>query len=73
LESLSCGINYIQIDETNVEELIADLETPAFGYEKKLVIVKNSGLLKKEGKRENAKLKELKEKVYNYFSKNIVT
>jgi len=71
LESLSCGINYIQIDETNVEELIADLETPAFGYEKKLVIVKNSGLLKKEGKRENAKLKELKEKVYNYFSKNI--
>ena len=71
MESLFCGINYIQIDETNVEELIADLETPAFGYEKKLVIVKNSGLLKKEGKRENAKLKELKEKVYNYFSKNI--
>lgn len=71
MESLFYGINYIQIDETNVEELIADLETPAFGYEKKLVIVKNSGLLKKEGKRENAKLKELKEKVYKYFSENI--
>ena len=71
MESLFCGINYIQIDETNVEELIADLETPAFGYEKKLVIVKNSGLLKKEGKRENAKLKELKEKVYKYFSENL--
>jgi len=71
LESLFCGINYIQIDETNVEELIADLETPAFGYEKKLVIVKNSGLLKKEGKRENAKLKELKEKVVKYFTNNI--
>ena len=26
------GINYIQIDETNVEELISDLETPAFGF-----------------------------------------
>ena len=68
---LILGINYIQIDETNVEELITDLETPAFGYEKKLVIVKNSGLLKKEGKRVNAKLKELKEKVAKYFSDNI--
>lgn len=68
---LILGINYIQIDETNVEELISDLETPAFGYEKKLVIVKNSGLLKKEGKRVNAKLKELKEKVSKYFSDNI--
>jgi len=71
LESLFCGINYIQIDETNVEELISDLETPAFGYEKKLVIVKNSGLLKKEGKRANAKLKELKDKVAKYFTDNI--
>jgi len=71
LGSLFYGINYIQIDDTNVEELISDLETPAFGYEKKLVIVKNSGLLKKEGKRENAKLKELKEKVYKYFTENI--
>ena len=26
------GINYIQIDETNADELISDLETPAFGY-----------------------------------------
>ena len=47
------------------------METPAFGYEKKLVIVKNSGLFQKEGKRENVKLKELKEKVYKYFAENI--
>ena len=47
------------------------METPAFGYEKKLIIVKNSGLLKKEGKRVNAKLKELKEKLSEYISKNI--
>jgi DNA polymerase III delta subunit len=26
------GINYIQIDNTNVSEIIADIETPAFGY-----------------------------------------
>ena len=28
------GINYIIIDENNVQELIADIETPAFGYPK---------------------------------------
>ena len=35
------GINYIQIDDTNIEELIPDIQTPAFGYEKKLIIVKS--------------------------------
>lgn len=44
------GINYIQIDDTNVEELISDLETPAFGFPKKLIIAKNTGLFKKEKK-----------------------
>ena len=34
------GINYIQIDESNVNQLIADIETPSFGYEKKLIIAK---------------------------------
>ena len=33
------GINYITIDDTNIGQLIADIETPAFGYEKKLIIV----------------------------------
>ena len=65
------GINYIVIDENNVKELIADIETPAFGYEKKLIIVKNSGLLKKEGKRKNTELAELKTKVANYIEENI--
>ena len=40
------GINYISINETNVEGLISDIETPAFGYKKKLIIIKNSGILK---------------------------
>lgn len=65
------GINYIQIDDTNVEEFIPDLQTPAFGFEKKLLIVKNSGLFKKEGKKQTVKLKELKTKVFEYFSNNI--
>lgn len=68
---LLSGINYIQIDETNVEQLISDIQTPAFGYEKKLILVKNSGLLKKEGKRKNQKLVDLKSKVNEYISENI--
>lgn len=68
---LLSGINYIQIDETNVEQLISDIQTPAFGYEKKLILVKNSGLLKKEGKRKNQKLADLKSKVNEYISENV--
>ena len=45
------GINYIQIDETNVKELISNIETPAFGYDKKLIIAKNTNLLVKIVKR----------------------
>ena len=40
------GINFIQIDETNINTLISELQTPAFGYEKKLIIVR-SNLFKK--------------------------
>ena len=38
------GINYVIIDETNLQDLIFNIEVPAFGYDKKLMIVKNSGL-----------------------------
>lgn len=65
------GINYINIDETNFHELIADIETPSFGYEKKLIIARNTGLLKKEGKRKNAELTKIKEKINNYLKENI--
>lgn len=42
------GINFIQIDENNVSGIISDIETPAFGYERKLIIAKDTGLFKKE-------------------------
>ena len=71
LGELIQGINYIQIDEKNVTELISDIETPAFGYEKKLIIVRDTGLLKKEGKKKNAKLNELKEKIAKYIEDNV--
>lgn len=77
------GINYIQIDDKNVQNLISDIETPAFGYEKKLIIVKKSGLLKKEGRaRKTATTKttakkqtgsSMQEKLANYIQENIET
>ena len=47
------GINLIKIDETNINQLISNIETPCFGFDKKLIIVKDSGLLKKEGKKKD--------------------
>lgn len=65
------GINYIQIDESNVQEIISDIETPAFGYEKKLIIAKNTGLFKKEGRKKNVEVEKLKEKIEKYLNENI--
>ena len=65
------GINYINIDETNYTQLIQDIETPAFGYEKKLIIARNTGLLKKDGKRKNVELEKSREKLIEYIDKNI--
>ena len=65
------GINYITIDEDNVNGLISDIETPAFGYEKKLIIVRNTGLFKKEGKRKNAELVKIREKLNEYIKENM--
>ena len=73
------GINFIQIDDTNAEELISDLETPAFGFDKKLIIAKNTGLFKKEKKTSKSDTKKKKndesklplyEKIAKYIEKN---
>lgn len=64
------GINFISIDETNVTQLLSDMETPAFGYEKKLIIARNTGLFKKEGKRKNQEIHQFKEKLLTYFQEN---
>lgn len=65
------GINYILIDESNISELISNIETPAFGYEKKLIVARNTGILKKEGKRKNTETAKIKEKINNYIKENI--
>ena len=78
-QQLILGINFFQIDDTNAEELIADLETPAFGFDKKLIIAKNTGLFKKEKKttKTDSKKKKvddtklpLNEKIAKYIQEN---
>ena len=67
------GINFIQIDENNVKEIISDIETPAFGYEKKLIIAKNTGLFKKEkktAKGPEAELIKFSNKIAEYINEN---
>lgn len=59
---INLGINYIQIDENNVENIISDIETPAFGYESKLIVTKNCGLLKKKN--------QIADKLAEYIEQN---
>ena len=66
------GINYILLDESNIDGIISDIETPAFGYEKKLIIARNTGLFKKESKKKTKnKNEELKDKLDTYIKENI--
>ena len=69
-ESLK-GINYIMLDETNIDSLISNIETPSFGYEKKLIIAKNTNLFKAEGKRKTPGLAQTKENINNYIKENM--
>lgn len=68
---LVLGINYIIIDESNLEEIISNIESPAFGYEKKLIIVKNSLLFKKESKGRQKNLSNIKDALHEYLSCNL--
>lgn len=65
------GINYIEIEDTNLENLISDIQTPAFGYEKKLIIVKNTNLFKREVKKKGASFVELRDKINDYLKDNM--
>ncbi len=62
---LSLGINYVLLDENNINTLISNIETPAFGYLKKLIVIKDSGLFKKDFK------SPIKEKFKEYVKENI--
>ncbi|MBR1539986.1 MAG: DNA polymerase III subunit delta [Clostridia bacterium] len=59
------GINYVIIDETSIDDLIYNIESPAFGYDQKLIIVKNSGLFKKDGRKKQGS--PVQEKIAEYL------
>lgn len=68
------GINYIQIDETNVDNLISEIQTPSFGFEKKLIIAKKTGLFKKAKigtKNKTSKSNSLTDKINIFIEENI--
>ena len=64
------GINEIKLDETNINNIISDIETPAFGYLRKLIIARNTGLFKKEGKKKTSINSDLINKVAEYIKDN---
>ncbi len=52
-------------------EIISNLETPCFGFERKLIIAKNTGLFKKEGKKKTKKDDQsIKNKILEYLKEN---
>ena len=65
------GINYIQIDETNIDSLISEIQTPAFGFPKKLIIVKDEELFKKtksvKGKETNKEDNSIQSKIAEFI------
>jgi len=68
---LKSGINHIKIDDTNILNMISDIETPSFGYEKKLIIAKNTGIFKKETKKKSSANQEMANKLSEYINENI--
>ena len=69
--NLSYGLNYIKIDNTNIDSLIPELQTPAFGFDKKLIVVKDIDLLKKQGKKKNVDIQNKIDTISNYISDNV--
>lgn len=68
---LQVGINYIELDDENIiNSLMQEIQTPPFGYDKKMIVVKNSGIFKKETKKKVTGLKELRDTLEKYLKDN---
>ena len=63
------GINYVLLDESSINEIIPNIQMPAFGYEKKLIVVKNSGLFKKDGRKKSEPLEQ--EQISDFIKNNM--
>lgn len=65
------GINYISIDAESISKIVDELSMPAFGYPKKLIIARNTGLFKKEAKKKQSEMANIKNLINSYISENI--
>lgn len=64
------GINYVVIDNQGLDTLVGELQTPAFGYERKLIVLKNSEIVKKDGKKKNIEITERRQELLEYIENN---
>lgn len=68
------GINYIILDDTNVLNLISEANTPAFGYENKLIIVNNSKIfMAKRSKKDENNTKEVETESISNVDADIIS
>ena len=52
-------------------QIVSDIETPSFGFDKKLIIAKNTGFFKKESKKKAKENKDnIKGKLLDYLNEN---
>ena len=65
------GINYISIDSESTLKIVDELSMPAFGYPKKLIIARNTGLFKKEAKKKQSEIAGIKNSINSYINENI--
>lgn len=65
------GINYISIDAESTSKIVEELSMPAFGYPKKLIIARNTGLFKKEAKKKQSETASIKTTINSYINENI--
>lgn len=64
------GINYLELDEDNIQNLMQEIQMPCFGYSKKMIIIKNSGIFKKETKKKQSSIKEIRDNLEKYIKEN---
>ncbi len=48
-----------------------EIQMPCFGYDKKMIVIKNSGLFKKETKKKTTNTKEIRDNLERYLKDNI--
>ena len=65
------GINYISIDAESISKIVDELSMPAFGYPKKLIIARNTGLFKKEAKKKQSEIANIRNSINSYITENI--